>query len=228
MGLYALSPDQKKFAVVARQKDRDGSAVEVFDLASQERLAFVPLSTTSFLDIAFAPDNNRVLVGTQDTVEVCDIAKEAVVSQLTFGYQLPTAEETDRRNRSMGGLMMRSVMANIADGSMISGNSSRQLVNKIAVSAKNLVAVGDGAGNVGIWNLESDSLVANLPAEHDAQVEHLQFSPDGRWLAYYVDGALHIEDVSTLPVPKADSEPAPQDNSEDTAVENSVTVIPSE
>ncbi len=47
-----------------------------------------------------ASDNNRVLVGTWDTVEVCDTAKEAVVSQLTFGYQLPTAEETDRQNRS--------------------------------------------------------------------------------------------------------------------------------
>jgi WD40 repeat protein len=228
VGLYALSPDQKMFAVVANKKDRDGYAVEVFDLASQERLAFVPLSTTSFLDIAFAPDNNRVLVGTWNTVEVCDIAKEAVVSQLTFGYQLPTAEETDRQNRSPGGLMMRSVMANIADGAMISGNSSRQLVNKIAVSAKNLVAVGDRAGNIGIWNLESDSLVATLPAEHADTVEHLQFSPNGRWLAYYVGGALHIEDVSTLPAPKADAEDASQNNSEDTAVENIVTVVPSE
>jgi WD40 repeat protein len=118
-------------------------------------------------------------------------------------------------------------MANIADGAIISGNSSRQLVNKIAVSAKNLVAVGDRAGNVGIWNLESDSLVATLPAEHENAVEHLQFSPDGRWLAYYVGGALHIEDVSTLPAPKAESDDSSQDNS-DASEENRVTVIPAE
>jgi WD40 repeat protein len=119
-------------------------------------------------------------------------------------------------------------LGNIADGSMISGNSSRQLVNKIAVSAKNLVAVGDRAGNVGIWNLESDSLVATLPAEHEDAVDHLQFSPDGRWLAYYVGGALHIEDVSTLPAPEAESEVPSEDNSEDAAEENRVTVIPAE
>ena len=228
VGLYALSPDQKKFAVVASRKDREGSAVEVFDLASQERVAFVPLSTTSFLDVAFASDNNRVLVGTWDTVEVCDTAKEAVVSQLTFGYQLPTAEETDRQNRSPGGLMMRSVMANIADGTTTGRSSSKQLVNKIAVSAQNLVAVGDRSGGISIWNLESDSLVATLPAEHEDAVDHLQFSPDGRWLAYYVGGALHIEDVSTLPAPKAESEESSQDNSEDAAEENRVTVIPAE
>ena len=140
-------------------------------------------------------------MGTWDTVEVCDTAKEAVVSQLTFGYQLPTAEETDRQNRSPGGLMMRSVMANIADGTTTGRSSSKQLVNKIAVSAQNLVAVGDRSGGISIWNLESDSLVATLPAEHEDAVDHLQFSPDGRWLAYYVGGALHIEDVSTLPAP---------------------------
>ena len=228
IGLYALSPDQKKFAIVAARKDRDGYAVEVFDLASQERLAFVPLATTSFYDIAFAPDNNRVLVGTWDTVEVCDTAKEAVVSQLTFGYQLPKKNDDSYSPLSMGQIAMLSVMSEIADGSMQEGRSPRQLVSRIAVSKQSFVAVGDRSGNVGIWNLETDSLVASLPAEHEAPVDHRQFSPDGRWLAYYVGGALHIEDVSTLPVPKADSEDASQNNSEDTAVETSVTVVPSE
>ncbi len=58
--------------------------------------------------------------------------------------------------------MMRSVMANIADGTTTGRSSSKQLVNKIAVSAQNLVAVGDRSGGISIWNLESDSLVATL------------------------------------------------------------------
>ena len=226
VGLYALSPDQTRFAVVARRKDREGNAVEVFDLASQERLSFVPLSESSFFDIAFASDNNRVLVGTWDTVEVCDTAKGDVVSQLTFGYRLPTAEDRDRKSGFIGHMMMNSVRAEIADGSSSRGHSTQQLVAKIAVSARNLVAVGDPYGNIGIWNLGSDSLVANVPAEHENPVEHLQFSPDGRWLAYYVGGALHLEDVSTIAAPDSESKTPSQNNSAETAAESRVSAIP--
>ncbi|MFO0979083.1 MAG: hypothetical protein U0996_21920 [Planctomycetaceae bacterium] len=228
IGRYAISPDQKKFAVVASRKDREGYAVEVFDLEAQERLAFVPLSTKSYLDISFAADNNLVLVGTWDTVEVCDTTKAQVVSQLTFGYEIPGEDSLDRTARSPGGLMMRSVMANVADGSTSNGYSSRQLVDKIAVSSQNLVAVGDPRGSVGIWNLETDSLVSTLPAEHEAPVMHLLFSEDGRWLAYYIDGVLHIVDVSSLPARKAGSEDSPQDELQETTEENRVSVTPAE
>ena len=120
---------------------------------------------------------------------------------------------------------MRSVMAEIGVSSLSGRHSSQQLVNKIAVSAQNLVAVGDRNGNIGIWNLESDSLVASLPAEHENPVQHLQFSPDGRWLAYYVGGALHVEDVSTIPVPDSESETPSQNSSAESTAESSVSAI---
>ena len=65
IGLYAISPDQQKFAVVAElRSDNSQIAVEVFDIATQDRLAYVPFPEDSSYDIAFAPDNNRVLVAT--------------------------------------------------------------------------------------------------------------------------------------------------------------------
>ena len=55
IGICAISPDQKKFAVVARQKaDPSQNAVEVFDIATQERLAYMWVPKGSYLDIAFA------------------------------------------------------------------------------------------------------------------------------------------------------------------------------
>lgn len=213
VGRYAISPDESKFAVVASRKDREGNAVEVYDLASQVRLAFIPLSTTSFIEITFAADNNRVLVGTWDTVEVCDTAKAAVVSRMTLGYQMPKKDDSYRISGSIASQAMNEVRAQIADGSEGRVRSPRQLVGLLAASVRNVVAVGDLNGNVGIWDLNSGEHVHSIPAEQDEPVEQLAFSPDGRWLAYYVGGSLHLEDVSKAQV--RDNETTPSQNNAD-------------
>ena len=49
IGLYAISPDQRRFAVVAKlRSDRSKSGVEVFDIATQDRLALVVIPKTPF------------------------------------------------------------------------------------------------------------------------------------------------------------------------------------
>ena len=206
VGMYAISPDQSRFAVVARRKDRQGHAVEVYDLASQERLAFMPLSTSSYYDITFASDNNRVLVGTWDTIQICDTAKGAVVSHMTLGYQMPEKGDSGWTTGGIGLQALQEVRAQVSSGLPSEGGSPRQLVSKLAVSAKNSVAVGDGEGNIALWDLASNRLLTSIPAEQKQAVEHLQFSPDGHWLAYYVGGSLHLEDISTLSLPKTTPE----------------------
>ena len=224
VGQYAISPDETKFAVVASRKDREGNAVEVYDLASQVRLAFIPLSASSFFQITFAADNNRVLVGTWDTVEVCDTAKAEVVSRMTLGYQLPKKDDGYRISGSIGTLAMNEVRAQIADGSEGRVGSPRQLVALLAASIRNVVAVGDLNGNVGMWDLDSGEHVKNIPAEQDKPVEQLAFSPDGRWLAYFVDGSLHLEDVSEARVRDNETTPA-QNNADESLVGNRVNTI---
>ena len=198
VGLYALSPDQTKFAVVARQKEGQGNAVEVFDLMTQSRMALIPLSKSSFYDIAFAGDNNRVLIGTWDTVEIADTSKGRVVSQMTLGYQLPQTSDSDRRSSSIGSLAINSVRDEVASGSSAHDGSPQQLLAKLAVSPRDVVAVGDMSGNIGLWDLNSGKYLRKITLEQEAEVAHLQFSPDGNWLAYYVAGTLHIEDVSDV------------------------------
>ena len=88
VGLYAISPDQKKFAIVARLKSDSGeNGVEVFDIATQDRLAFIPMVKNSYYDIEFAGDSNRVLVATWDTIEILDTAKNQQVGRLTLGWK---------------------------------------------------------------------------------------------------------------------------------------------
>ena len=167
-------------------------------LATQNRLALIPLSTTSFYDIAFAADNNRVLVGTWDTVEIADTAESMVVSQMTLGYQLPQKTDSYQGSASIGSLAMNSVRAGVASGLPSHDGSPQQLLAKLAVSTHNVVAVGDMGGNIGLWDLNSGKHLKKITLEQEAAVADLQFSPDGKWLAYYVAATLHIEDVSDV------------------------------
>ena len=196
--------------------------MEVYDLATQVRLAIIPLSTSSFIDIAFAADNNRVLVGTWDTVEVCDIAKAEVVSRMTLGYQMPKKDDSYRNSGSIGSQVMSQVRAELADGSEGRVGSPRQLVALLAASVRDVVAVGDLSGNIGIWDLNSGEHVNSIPAEQDKPVEQLEFSPDGRWLAYYVDGSLHLEDVSKSQVQNNETTPS-QNDADESFAENRVS-----
>lgn len=196
VGLYALSPDQTKFAVVARKKEGKEIAVEVFDLTTQNRLALIPISKTSSYDIAFAGDNNRVLIGTWDTVEIADTAKGTVVSQMTLGYELPRTTDSYRSSGSIAGAAISEVRNQVASGGPSQDRSPKQLLAKLAVSANHVVAVGDMSGNIGLWDLNSGEHLRTITPESDVEVAHLQFSPDGNWVAYYVAGTLHIEEVS--------------------------------
>lgn len=223
VGLYAISPDQTRFAVVARRKDREGNAVEVYDLASQERLAFIPLLTSSYYDIAFASDNNRVLIGTWDTIQICDTAKATVDSSMTLGYQMPEKGDSGPTGGGIGRQAFLEVRAQVSSGLPSEGGSPRQLVSKLAVSAKNTVAVGDGEGNIGLWDLASNRLLTSIPAEQKQAVEQLQFSPDGHWLAYYVGGSLHLENISKLSLPKTTSEDPSQTNAGEIATDSLVS-----
>ena len=224
IGLYAISPDQSKFAVVARRKDREGNAVEVFDLATQSRLVVIPLSKSSFFDIKFAADNNRVLIGTWDSVEIADTAKHMVVAQMTLGYQLPRARDSYQRSGTIASTLVDTVREELAGTLPSYGQSPRQLLANLAVSAGNVVAVGDTRGNIGMWDLDSGKNLKNIAPDQEDEVSHLEFSPDGKWLAYYIAGTLHVEDVSDVAELNAPKTEQPQNVDELVDTDDSVTL----
>lgn len=224
IGLYAISPDQSKFAVVARNREGNGISVEVFDLATQKRLAWIPLAKSSCYDIAFATDNNRILIGTWDTVEIVDTSKRMVVAQMTLGYQLPRTTDGNRRSGFIAGALVDKVRDELAGSLPSYSRSPQQLLAKLAVSTGNVVAVGDMRGNIGMWDLDSGKNLKNITPEQEKEVSHLEFSPDGKWLAYYIAGTLHVEDVSDVAELSAPKTEQPQNVDKLADTDGSVTL----
>jgi hypothetical protein len=81
-------------------------------------------------------------------------------------------------------------------------------VQSIATSPK-LLAVAAPWGQVDLLDLATGISMRTFPFNSDGQkvygeknVEVMEFSSDGRWLAFYVNGVLNIVDVSDLK-PKA-------------------------
>ncbi len=210
VGLNAMSPDQSKFAILGPRMDSNGLAVEVYELASQKRLAFIPVSSRTLNGIAWASDNNSILVGGWDTIEICDSTTGTVVSRKKLGYQLHKNVTSDQTGESVKEPVMISVQPQRTVESPAENESPRKLVSKLAVSPENLLALGDTSGNIRIWDPATNKLLASIPGEQDQAVEGLQFSPNGQWLAYYVGGMLHVERVSNLLQAKDDSEAPPQ------------------
>lgn len=210
VGQIAVSPDQKKFAVVSQLvADSNRYGVEVFDIATQRRLAFMHLPQQSYLDIGFAADNNHVLVGTWDSVEIADTARQEFVGRLNLGWQ--PEQKVEKKESGSGGTVtgaaVRSTADAVADGSRSSDRSPIRLVWKMAVSPKNIVATADGNGIVNLWDLRTGELLEQMPKNPGYKVKEMMFSPDGKWLAYHVEGTLHLVDVADLE-PRSTDDPA--------------------
>ena len=205
IGLYAISPDQRKFAVVAKlRSDRSKSGVEVFDIATQDRLALVPHPKDSFYDIAFAPDNDRVLVATWDSLEVVDVAKQQVSGRLDLGWKPPPPKPEKPWSGGSAASVVRAAADIAGIGPSDDARSPLQLVAQFAVSSNEIVATGDASGRVKLWDLNSGLLLQELPQNPEAEVVDVAFSPDGKWLAYLVAGILHVVDVSAVQGPTLD------------------------
>jgi hypothetical protein len=198
-GQYAISPDQTRFAIVALQrKNSSAIAVEVFDLATQERLAYMPMPKDSHSGISFAPDNNRVLVATWDSIEVADTKQQQFVARLTLGWQPPT-EKKDPEYSGIAASVVRAAADNLAFGPIDHTRSPRQLAAAFAVSSQGIVATADRFGGIRLWDLESGVKLHELPPiSVEKAPDEMAFSPNGEWLAFHVEGVLHTVDVSAV------------------------------
>lgn len=218
VGLYAISPDQKKFAVVARRNsDRSKNAVEVFDIATLNRLAFMPVPKDSYSDIAFAGDSNRVLVATWDSIEVADTVEGRFVGRLDLGWKPPPAKPEPDYGGT-GGSVVGAAADDIGFGKVNRKRAPRKLVSSLAVSSKNIVATADSFGQVKLWGLNSGQLLEQLPMNPEEEPEAIAFSPNGQWLAYHIDGVLSVVDVSDIKPPAHSQTGIPKNDEPDRPV----------
>ena len=71
------------------------------------------------------------------------------------------------------------------------------------------MAVGEKGGAVRLWDWTQRGVLQVIEPDEEGEkgpIESLAFSADGRWLAYYAAGTLHLVDVSHVR-PKASPKP---------------------
>ncbi len=80
-GQYAISPDGKRLALLARVKQGRGSGIEIFDRTERET-AFIPFPVSSWFAMAFSNDSTQLHVGTRETVETVEIESRQYLTRI--------------------------------------------------------------------------------------------------------------------------------------------------
>ena len=106
--------------------------------------------------------------------------------------------KTRERSRPSLSNITTTVRSEIEVGSSDDNSSPRKLVSKMAVSSKNVLATADNSGRVKLWDLNSGDLLEQLPKHPAKEPKAISFSPNGKWLAYHIEGVLHVVDVSNI------------------------------
>lgn len=61
-----------------------------------------------------------------------------------------------------------------------------------------MIAVGDPWGKVGLWDTDKKERLKSYSLGRKKSIERVEFSKYGKWLACYLDGVLHLIDVSDV------------------------------
>ncbi len=196
IGQVAVSPDGKLFAILATRRDRDGDGIEIFTIASRERLTYAPFPGDSWYQIRFSADGSKLLIGTRDTVQILNIKTGKYEDALTLGWNAP--DEVPRAGGTAG-----SVKRSVAKTTGLDINRSRkrsplQLLKCLAVSSQNVVATADPFGAVRVWDITTGEKLREFATGHEKAVQSMEFSRDGKWFAYFVQGELHVVDATGL------------------------------
>jgi WD40 repeat protein len=129
-----------------------------------------------------------------------DVNSREFLKPLTLGWESPTVTKKADDDGPKGSAA--SVAQAAADRNAFPpedpNRSPQRLVACLACSSRDIVATGDLAGQVRLWDLASGKLVDKMPCTEEKKVQTVRFSPDGRWLAYYVEGVLHVVDVAKV------------------------------
>lgn len=182
-----FSSDSKTFAALYDTPSlytgimRAYSFIRIYESESGDLIGSVGGFTKPVQDFGYSPDGRLLVVGFVDgSIILWDIANaksiygtrhmNAPIWRVEYSHDskyllIQRAEELEVRLTVSGALLYRFDMA------------------EFAVSpVKNLIALGDGEGNIQIRDLDSGEGIMNIQA-HSARVYSIAFSPDGLYLA---------------------------------------------
>lgn len=208
--MSAYAPTAQRFVAIGKVRgNRDKYMMEVYDLATQERIAYIPHNIESFYALEFSGDGKEVFVGTWDSIEVYNVASQSHVRRLDLGYK-PIRDANDSDDADEGGNSIgRSVVGAARDDVGFNSRASRdrspqRLLQHMAVSPRGIVATSDPAGHVTLWDSNSGKKLKELvrapelDEKNGVEAKDLVFSPNGTHLAYLVEGVLHVANVGHI------------------------------
>lgn len=221
-GPLAISPDGRLLVLVANRtvRPRKGSpfALELYDVAAQQRKEIVSLDMGTVSNVRFSADGRRILIGEPDLISVYDIERKAFVAPILVGFD-PKGEEANKKESAP----LLDVRPDIGTGRFLSESrrhASETLLTSFDLSADGkFVAVGTKHGQCRLWSTERHACLATIgePSAKSAAAAATRLSPDGRWVAYFVEGTLHVVNIEAelkkavveAPVPKTPAAEAP-------------------
>lgn len=210
-GLSALSPDGKRLAVIAswwkRPRGAERFAVEVHSLVDQQREYRREYPGTEYRDAVFTPDGARVLFAAYDRVHVLDVDSKKFLRPIFLTWR-PTppevlAKQKEKERATAGtdaGSMAGARMDDIAPLGQSPEQARRRVLSSMDASASGVLAVAHFTGEVALWSLETGKKLATVEPAGRYGAERVRFSPDEKWLAYYVGGVLHVHGMPEGPL----------------------------
>lgn len=169
-GPTALSRDSKRFAVLSRMSDGNGKAVEVFDIASGERLAFIAYQGSGLTEIAFSSDGDEVYAASVDSIEVMDIARAQTVARLHI----------DQRAKPQ-----------VVQHHISTGPSRYRNAAQLAVASTGEVATGSTTGDIRFWDIKAGKQLLKIANSPESPVLDIKFSDGGSMAMWFTGDTLY-------------------------------------
>jgi WD40 repeat protein len=171
------------------------NGVDVVDLTTDQVIDLIPVASANLVSVALSPDESRLVVSTENGVEVLDLASAVSIASHTFG-QVNRVVPDPVRPVVYAITSFGYVYEVGLEGEMTArGLAFPAAISDLAVApdGARLYALGEG---IHVWNLESGSVEGTLTT-----VEGRSFAlrPDGKFL--YVmnfEGITIIEPVAGL------------------------------
>jgi hypothetical protein len=207
-GFQTFSTDGKLLAVTGhRRHPVEGEpklGLEVFDVARQTRLLFAPVDTTTLYEQRFTADGKRILWGAKDRILVYDLERRAFAAPILIGfdpsrYKLPEKKEDDEYFSPLNLNARYDDQRRDDDPTVVEYPEQLLVAFDVSPDGK-LVAVGSAHGELRVWSTSEHKELARIGerTQKFVDVKPVRFSPDGKWLAYYLEGTLHWQTVTSI------------------------------
>ncbi len=196
IGMNCISPDGRLMALVARRhKHRDNRpnlGFEIFDVQRQEPTHFDVIDAQGVNGVRFSPDSKQLLIATYDRVDVYDLERKAYSPPILIGFD-PAAHAPKKEDPPL--IDVRPDIGNIGTTRV---SAPRRLLNCFDMSPDGkMVAIVSDDGQCQLWSTERHERLATIgePVEKNPGLNRVTFSPDGKWVAYFVAGTLNVVSV---------------------------------